>query len=180
MRNFAYAVIGLAVLVALLAPDQGRVAERGVTAADASVTERPEQPLAASGAGASVAMIASAGETVLERQPDGHFYADAQVNGRSVRFMVDTGATSIALTREDAARAGVDFDPSRFVVVGSGASGPVRGQRVKIADMRLDLKQAANVDAAVLDEGLSVSLLGQSFLSRLGSVQIERDRMILR
>lgn len=180
MRNFAYAVIGLALLVALLAPDQSRVAGPGVAAADAPATERPDAGQAASGSGARVATIASAGETVLERQPDGHFYADAQVNGRTIRFMIDTGATSVALTRDDAARAGVDFDPSRFDVVGTGASGPVRGQRVRIADLRLDLKQAANVDAAVLDDGLSVSLLGQSFLSRLATVQIERDRMILR
>lgn len=171
MRMFVIAVLAFAAMVGLFAPREPRAAETAVEATTTRIVEttRPTQ----------AQMLVGSGETVLVRAPDGHFYADVQVNGRSIRFLVDTGATGVALTRDDAMRAGVSFDPGQFRVVGAGASGPVRGQMVRIADMRLDMKQVSDVDAAVLDDGLSVSLLGQSFLSRIGSVRIEQDRMTL-
>jgi aspartyl protease family protein len=173
MRMFVIAVLAFGALVGLLAPGEPRPeTESTPSAPQRDVSFKPAAPQAA--------VMASSGETVLTRAGDGHFYADVLVNGRTIRFLVDTGASGVALTRDDAMRAGVSFDPGRFEVVGTGASGPVRGQRVRIADMRLDLKQASDVDGAVLDDGLSVSLLGQSFLSRIGSVSIEADRMTLR
>lgn len=172
MRLFVIIVLAFGAMVGLLAPREPRPAEKNREATTARVVE----PTSSS----APQMLVASGETVLVRAPDGHFYADVQVNGRSIRFLVDTGATGVALTRDDAMRAGVSFDPGQFQVVGAGASGPVRGQMVRIADMRLDMKQVSDVDAAVLDDGLSVSLLGQSFLSRIGSVRIEQDRMTLR
>src|ERR1700733_7980909 len=56
--------------------------------------------------------------SVLEREDNGHFFTVADVNGEPIRMVVDTGATSIALTTEDARRIGVDFDPGQFEVVG--------------------------------------------------------------
>lgn len=177
MRTFVIGVIGVAAAVGFLAPDRKapdpRVDARAPVPGAETGRDRPAPP-------APSAMTVQGGEVVLPRAPDGHFYADVQVNGRTIRFMVDTGATGVALTRDDALRAGVAFDPGRFEVVGNGASGPVRGQRVQIADMRLDLKQVSGVDAAVLDDGLGISLLGQSFLSHLASVTIADDRMTLR
>ncbi len=170
---FVIGVIGVAAAVGFLAPDKKTPA--GPTSAPAVRLAESSPPAAT-----PTAMIVQGGETILPRAPDGHFYADLQVNGRTIRFMVDTGASGVALTREDAMRAGVTFDPGRFEIVGTGASGPVRGQRVRIAEMRLELKQVSDVEAAVLDDGLGVSLLGQSFLSRLSSVTIADDRMTLR
>lgn len=172
MRMFVIAVLAFAAMVGLLAPREPHAAGTGPDATRTRIVETTPP--------AQAQMLVGSGETVLVRAPDGHFYADVQVNGRSIRFLVDTGATGVALTRDDAMRAGVPFDPGQFRVVGAGASGPVRGQMVRIADMRLDMKQVSDVDAAVLDDGLSVSLLGQSFLSRIGSVRIEQDRMTLR
>lgn len=174
MRMFVIGVIGVAAAVGFLAPD-GKTPAGPTRAPAVRMVESSPPPAAA-----QTAMIVQGGETILPRAPDGHFYADLQVNGRTIRFMVDTGASGVALTRDDAMRAGVAFDPGRFEVVGNGASGPVRGQRVRIAEMRLELKQANDVDAAVLDDGLGVSLLGQSFLSRMSSVTIADDRMTLR
>lgn len=171
MRMFAVLVLAFGAMVGLLAPREPRPA--GARADDGSPRVEMAPALQSQ-------LLVSSGETVLARAADGHFYADVQVNGRTIRFLVDTGASGVALTRDDALRAGVAFDSGRFEVVGAGASGPVRGQRVRIADMRLDMKQASDVDAAVLDQGLSVSLLGQSFLARIGSVRIEQDRMTLR
>lgn len=175
MRMFVLGFLGVAALVGFLAPRDPATPD----ASPGSDTARPA-PAALAPAPPQAAMLVDGGATILPRAPDGHFYADLQVNGRTIRFMIDTGATSVALTRDDAMRAGVDFDPGRFETVGVGASGPIRGQRVRIADMRLDLKQVSGIEAAVLDDGLAVSLLGQSFLSRLQSVTIENDRMTLR
>lgn len=113
----------------------------------------------------------------LVRSPDGHFYADAQVNGAHVRFMIDTGATIVALTREDAQRAGIQFSSDRALVRGVG--GPVEVIPVTIDRLAIGSLEASQVEAAVAED-LGVSLLGQSFLARVGRVEIEGDRMVLR
>jgi aspartyl protease family protein len=120
-----------------------------------------------------------AGETVLQREANGHFYADAQVNYGRVRFLIDTGASTIALTQDDARRANVSFDTSRFEPVGSGASGPVYGQVVMINSIEIEGKRATGLPGVVLRDA-DTSLLGQSFLRRMQSVAIEGDRMVLR
>lgn len=119
------------------------------------------------------------GETRLTPGPGGHFHTRALVNGQPVEFIVDTGATTIALTEADARRIGVNFDPADFQVVGSGASGPVRGQQVMIDSVSLDGKEVRTLRGAVL-EGLDVSLLGQAYLSRITSVTISGEEMVLR
>lgn len=118
-------------------------------------------------------------ETVLDRTPNGHFLAIADVNNEPVRFVVDTGADTVALTMEDARRAHVDFDPTQFQVIGRGAGGDVRGQMVRIADIVLDGKRASDVSAVVMETG-SISLLGHSYLRHIGNVQISGDQMRLR
>lgn len=118
-------------------------------------------------------------ETVLERSPAGHFYAIADVNDEPIRFLVDTGATTVALTMDDARRANIPFDPAKFDEVGRGAGGMVRGQRVTLPDVALDGKRATGVRAVVL-EGAEISLLGQNFLSHVGTVEIKGDTMRLR
>jgi aspartyl protease family protein len=119
------------------------------------------------------------GETRLSREANGHFYAAASVNGQPTRLVVDTGASTVALTVEDARRAGIMVDPSRFAVIGTGASGPVRGHEVTIARIAVDSREVRNLDGVVL-EGLEVSLLGQTYLSRLSEVRMSGDEMILR
>jgi aspartyl protease family protein len=118
-------------------------------------------------------------ETRVRRSPNGHFYVTALVNGQPVRFLVDTGATTVALTTEDARRAGIAFDPGRFDVIGQGASGPVRGQEMHFSSVELDGKERLHVSGVVI-EGGNTSLLGQSYLSRLGNVQMRGDEMLLR
>lgn len=119
------------------------------------------------------------GPTRLAREDDGHFYAEALVNGEPVRFLVDTGATSVALTMADAERIGIEVTPEQFEVVGSGASGPVRGQTVLLDNVEVDGRNAVDVRGAVL-EGLEVSLLGQAYLQQLDKVEISGDEMVLR
>ena len=139
----------------------------------------PAPPAAGSGNPDPEAQVLSAGSIRLERQADGHFYADVQVNGATVNFMVDTGASGIALTIDDAQRAGLQFSRSSFEVVGEGASGPVKGQLVSLDRVRLGSKTLQNTEAVIIDGG-SQSLLGQSFLQQFGEVRIKDDTMVLR
>lgn len=117
--------------------------------------------------------------STLQRRADGHFYARALVNGQGVEFMIDTGASGVALTENDARRIGITLDPAQYQVVGTGASGPVSGQFVTLDSVSLDGKRVDGVAGAVLD-GLPVSLLGQSFLARMGRIEISGDTMVIR
>lgn len=108
---------------------------------------------------------------VLRNSPrDRLFYVTARVNGKPVRFVVDTGSSVVILTRSDALAAGVkDLDgPALSVTTASGASAmrAVNLDKVELAGQALE-----NVDGAIVDADLKVSLLGQSALSRLQSIR---------
>lgn len=119
-------------------------------------------------------------ETVLEREANGHFYTHAKVNDRElVHFVVDTGASVVVLTLDDAHRLGIPVDPSAFTVVGEGASGPVRGKDIILDSVEVDGKRVEHVRAAIL-EGSNLSLLGQAYLSRMGEVEMSGDYMVLK
>jgi aspartyl protease family protein len=118
-------------------------------------------------------------KTVLQRGANGHFFADAMVNGQSIHFVVDTGATTVALTMDDARKLGLSFDPSEFEVIGRGASGDVRGKAVILHHVAIDRQEGFDIPAVILGEGLDVSLLGQSWLGVVDSVQISGDTMTL-
>lgn len=116
---------------------------------------------------------------VLERQMDGHFYADAAVNGSDVHFLVDTGASAIALTGDDARSLGLQWNDNDLLPIGRGASGTVMGVPVTLSSVELGGIRAQSVQAAIIPEGLDVSLLGQSFLSKAESIKINDNKMEL-
>lgn len=174
-------IIIIGVLIgALLPSDAGTI--RGTTAPHTS-TKRDIRLIDAGGgdreAASLAASVVSGQGTTLARGPDGHFYADAQVNGVTVHFLVDTGATGVALSAADARRVGLPFFASEFTAVGRGASGEVRGKLVTLDRVTLGGKSVDNVGGAIL-EGSEVSLLGQSFLSRMGTIEMTPDRMVIR
>jgi aspartyl protease family protein len=119
------------------------------------------------------------GTVRLERNSDGHFYADVKINGTSIHALVDTGASGIALSREDARKAGLATSIGMDNVVGRGADGDVRGEYVMLDRVSLGHKEAEGMSAVVLNSG-EQSLLGQSFLSKFDTVEIKGDRMVLR
>jgi aspartyl protease family protein len=168
-KSFLF-VIALGAAIGLLLPVGHRTAPSARPAAAA--------PKAGSPSPAADAQPMVAVETKLERMPNGHFYADGNVNGQPVRLVVDTGASMVALTEDDAQRIGIPFSTSEFSVIATGASGPVRGQDVMLDRVEVGGKEVRGVRAAVV-EGLDVSLLGQTYLSRISSVQMSGDTMTL-
>ncbi|MBV8685481.1 MAG: TIGR02281 family clan AA aspartic protease [Alphaproteobacteria bacterium] len=135
-------------------------------------------PRAASAEADTFSAVSAGGTTVLERSPSGHFYVDAEVNNDLVHFVVDTGATMVALTVDDARRLNIPFSESDFSVVGRSASGDAIGLPVTIDRISVDGKEVRNVRGAVIRD-LDVSLLGQTYLTRLASVQMSGDQMRL-
>jgi aspartyl protease family protein len=121
----------------------------------------------------------SADAIELQRQANGHFYADVQINGSTVHVLVDTGASGIALSRDDAQRAGLAVSAGMFNVIGEGADGDVHGEFVTLDRVSLGNTTAESVPAVILDAG-EQSLLGQSFLSKFQAVEIKGDTMVLR
>lgn len=117
--------------------------------------------------------------TTLYRGANGHFFADGQVNGMTVHFLIDTGASGVALTADDAQRAGLQFSSLEFTPVGSGASGEVRGKLVTLDRVSLGGRTVEGVSGVIL-EGGQMSLLGQSFLSQMGTIEIKGDQMVIR
>jgi aspartyl protease family protein len=129
---------------------------------------------------ADVATTGERKETVLERESNGHFYTHAKINDRElIHFVVDTGATVVVLTVDDAQRLGIPVNPAEFAVVGEGASGPVRGAAITLDSVEIDGKRVEHVPAAIL-EGSNLSLLGQAYLSRMGEVEMSGDYMVLK
>ena len=121
-----------------------------------------------------------AGEVRLKADARGHFLFDAEVNGRSARFMADTGATLVVLSYEDAARLGLspqslDFSGLAETANGTARVAPVTLDRVRIEDITL-----RGIPAVVAEKGaLVTNLLGMSFLGRLRSFQIRSGELIL-
>jgi aspartyl protease family protein len=163
-NKFIIATIGFGIAVGLMVPGPG--------------APPPTQPIAA--LSKPVSKPGSSPDNVIERAADGHFYVNAEVNGQLVRFLVDTGASSVVLTMADAKHVGLPFAPEQFRVIARGASGDVSGQVMKIGRVAIGRKEAFDVEGAVVAEGLDVSLLGQSFLSRVGTLVIDGDKMVLR
>lgn len=120
------------------------------------------------------------GEMQIERAGDTHFYADTEIDGHRVRMMVDSGASMIALTRADAEAIGINVDALPEAGFAETAGGRVPVRPVMLDSVTVGNVEVRQVQAAVVDAGMTVSLLGQSFLARLDAVQIEGDRMTLR
>jgi len=118
------------------------------------------------------------GTETIAKASHGLFFVMAKVNGRDVRFLVDTGATTLTLRRADAERVGLklvagDFDSAMMRTAdGSSAMAWVRLEHVSVAG-----RDVAGIDAAVSEGDLPVSLLGHNLLSKLGAVTLDGDEL---
>lgn len=120
------------------------------------------------------------GEALLSRSADSHFYADADIDGTNIRVMVDSGASMVALTRRDAEAIGIDVDRLPVTGMARTAGGEVPTRMVMLDSVDVDGVRVDRVEAAVIDADMGVSLLGQTYLSRLAAVNVEGDTMTLR
>lgn len=110
---------------------------------------------------------------------DGHAHLTAQVNGEDVSFVVDTGASLIALSRRDARRVGIDPDSLAYYGQAQTANGIVATAPVRLAEVTIGAFTVERVEAVVIDGDIGTSLLGMTFLRRFARVSFERDRLLL-
>lgn len=115
-------------------------------------------------------------EIVLTAGSGGHFMAQGAINGRAQRFMVDTGATSVSLSRSDAQRAGVDWQRGQPIQLNT-AGGVVVGHRLTLTAVTVNGVTLSNVEAVVMPTEMPFALLGNSFLSRF---QMRRENDVMR
>jgi aspartyl protease family protein len=148
--------------------------------------ERSERPVASPAAKHSAVRERAQGpvggdlEYVVEAGRGGHYVIDAVVNGAPITFLVDTGASDIVLTMEDAERLGFHPRTLRFTQRFATANGEVRGAPVVLREIRIGQFSLFDVAASVNEAPLGVSLLGMSFLERLNGYQVDNGRLILR
>ena len=119
------------------------------------------------------------GELILSQARDGHFYMDIQINAVMVRFMVDTGASDITLSQEDAARVGIDTERLRYVRSYNTANGTVQGAPVVLDRMEVGGIVFQAIPASVNRGVMEGSLLGMRFLQMFHSFMIQGDKMVL-
>ncbi len=115
----------------------------------------------------------------LPRGPDGHFHLVLGVEGVPVRFMVDTGASTVVLSDRDADRLGIDRNRLAWTGTARTANGTIRTARVLLRGVTLAGIPLGDVPASVGDGPLETSLLGLDFLSRFAKVEIAGNRMTL-
>ena len=117
------------------------------------------------------------GSGAVTKAADGHFWADADVNGRPVHFLVDTGATAVALTPADAQRLGFKPADLKYGHSVTTATGSTRAAQVTLTSVSINGARLQDVKALVVAEGLDVSLLGMSYLGRLTRFEATRNTL---
>jgi aspartyl protease family protein len=117
---------------------------------------------------------------IVPRNAQGHFQIGGRVDGRPLTFMVDTGASVIALTAEAAASLGIRPSPNEFTATVSTANGTVRAAPVELGMVEIEDVTVHDVTAVVLPDGaLTQNLLGMSFLSRLHRWEFADGKLVL-
>ena len=125
-------------------------------------------------------LTVSGQETVVPMAPDGHFWVTAQVNGRPVEFLVDTGATYTGMGRDAAQEAGIVPDDSEIPFELDTANGVIRARMGLAREFRFGSVEAPDLQVAVPETVTDkTNVLGMNFLSRLQSWRVEGNRLIL-
>ncbi|WP_101068060.1 retropepsin-like aspartic protease family protein [Roseovarius salinarum] len=125
------------------------------------------------------AVMTGPGKIELPRAPDGHYYVTAQVNGAPVRFVVDTGASQIVLSKSAAREAGIDPDGLAYVDRAYTANGEVRTAPVNLGSFEIGPMRDTGLRAWVNEGRMDQSLLGMSYLQRFESVEIANGKLVL-
>ena len=175
LRTCLFILVTMVVIGSLM----GRMTATGGTAPNGVAVDRAQASGTPSGNSAGQQVNELNQSVELTRDASGYFYADVRINGAPIHMLVDTGATDIALSRDDAQMAGIPTSIGMNDVIGRGADGASKGEAVTLDHVSLGDKQVDRLPAIVLNSG-NQSLLGQSFLNKFASVTIQGDKMVLR
>jgi aspartyl protease family protein len=132
-----------------------------------------DAPASVGGGGAG----ANGNRITISASSGGHFMSQGAINGRAVQFMVDTGATSVAIGMREAERLGIDHRKGT-PGLGNTANGTVQMWRVKLASVRIGDVEVYDVDATIVPAAMPYVLLGNSFLTRF-QMKRENDMLVL-
>ncbi len=172
-------ILALCIGLTLIVVPRAKLPSDNAVASVESVTSVPRRYDRVEAAHEFSPSAAWGGGAEIERDASGQFYLEGKINQAPARFLVDTGADMVALTINDARRAGLWIDQTSFTTIGSGASGAVRGKQYRLAQLTVAGRALNGVDVVVL-EGLGTNLLGQSVLRRFDKVELNGDKMTLR
>ncbi|MTV18355.1 MULTISPECIES: TIGR02281 family clan AA aspartic protease [Bradyrhizobium] len=169
MRNlmiFAAILIGLGTFMAQMASKMAPAA--------ATTTRQTAAPAV------TVAQANAARTLSIAPDPRGHFATDGRIDGQRINFMVDTGASVVALNETSAARFGLRPVPGDYTSRVTTANGTIKAARARLAMIEIGGLTVRDVDALVLpDEALSENLLGLSFLSKLKRFEYANGKLLL-
>lgn len=136
--------------------------------------------LDASVQGASAPDASFSDSVEVSRDDGGHFRVEGRIDGRALDFVVDTGATVIALTADDAAQLGIHPAAGEYTVLMRTANGVIRAAPTTLGMVEIGNIMMHDVGAVVMPQGaLSENLLGMSFLSRLRHFDYSDGKMVL-
>lgn len=123
--------------------------------------------------------IVTPGRIEVPLASDGHFHLTAEINGTPVRFVVDTGASTLALRQRDAGRVGIEPDSLAYTGRSATANGVVSTAPVRLGLVEIGPFRDENVPAVVIGGELDRSLMGMDYLRRFATISIAGDRLIL-
>ncbi|MGJ7501603.1 retropepsin-like aspartic protease family protein [Variovorax sp. ZT5P49] len=150
-------------------------AEQAVVELDGKrVSLRMDTPVSIGGGGGSGG---GGNRVVLSADSRGHFMTQGAINGRPVTFMLDTGATAVALSADDAQRIGLDYSKGERVMMNT-ANGATTGYRLRLQSVRVGDVEVYDIDAIISPQAMPFVLLGNSFINRF-SMRRDADQMVL-
>jgi aspartyl protease family protein len=183
-RMFKIAVICCVSAVSAVGAAGAVVSLQQSRQASAAELSAPTPVAASATAGPSSAPTATTSsgnrDASIPKSADGHYWAQADVNGSAVRFLVDTGATAVSLSPEDARRLGFAPDSLTYSYKVMTAAGEARAAKVQLNSISVGGARIDGVDAYVIEKGLTQSLLGMSYLGRLSTFEATQSALILR
>ena len=173
-----HALVLLVAVAAALGAAQQMIRLSDAHAAQAATAEAAAAPAPEGDVQGGEAQAASNAQVV--KATDGHFWAEAEVDGRWIHCLIDTGASYVALTREDAERLGLSASTLTYDTPVVTANGKTRAARVQLDYVAVAGAKVEQVPALVIADGLSSSLLGMSYLGRLSRFEATPTSLVLR
>ena len=178
IRNSLILIVLMVVAYVLLQDNMGlltKSVQHARSEFTAVPTRAPSPPPADSGSASS-----DGSQLVIEAGPGGHFHLDTEIAGREIGFLVDTGASTVALSEDDADAIGLPVHQLDYSGRAKTANGVARIAPVMIDEITVGDHVVRNVQGVVIEGHTGESLLGMTFLRKLAGFEVKSDRLILR